>query len=101
MPYYLDNFKRKKEYDLPSVHHIDRFQVKMESHDEQLQDADYKSFVRSFMAHQVPNYHVRQNIENPTLKVPLGYFQVKANLQTGNVIGCYYNMQPGVTFDCL
>ena len=51
------------------------------------------------MTHQVPNYHDRLEIENPTLRVPSGYFQSKAALQTGNVIGSYYNTKPKVTFD--
>ena len=67
--------------------------------DEQLQDADYKAFIRSFMAHQATNHHYRQEIENPTLRVPLGYFQVKANLQTGNVIESCYNMQTRINFN--
>ena len=72
----------------------------MESNDEQLQNTEYKAFVRSFMVYQAPNYHNRQETENPTLRVPSGYFQAKANLQTGNVIGSHYNMQSKVTFDC-
>ena len=87
------------DYDVPSVHHIGRLWVKRESNDKQLQDTDYKHLVRSFMAYQAPNYHKRQEIENPTLRVPSGYFQAKTNLQTGNVIGSYYNTQPRVTFD--
>ena len=71
----------------------------MESHDEQLQDADYKHFVRSFIAYQIPNYHNRPEIENPTVRVPSGYFQVKAALQTGNVIVSYCKTQPRVTFN--
>ena len=63
----------------------------MKSNDEQLQDTDYKPFVRFFMAYQAPNYHDKQEIDNPTLRVPSGYFHVEANLQTGNVIGNYYN----------
>ena len=74
----------------------------MDSKDDHLQDTDYKHFVRSFMEYQAPNYHDRQEIENPTLGVPSGYFQLKDNLQTGNVIvESYYNVQPRVTFDCL
>ena len=82
------------------MHHIDRLQVKIESNDEQLQDADYKHFVRSFEAYQVTNCHDRQEIENHTLRVPSEFFQAKANLQTGNVIGSYYSTQITVTFDC-
>ena len=32
--------------------------------------------------------------------MPSGYFQAKANLQTENVTGCYYDAQSRVTFDC-
>ena len=83
------------------MHHINRLQIKMERNNTQLQEGDYKPFVRSFMAHQEPNYLNRQEIENPTLRVPSGYFQVKADLQTRILIGTYYNTQPRVTFDCL
>ena len=91
---------KQVEYDVPSVHHIDISQVKIESNDEQLQDIDYKPFVRCFMAYHTPNYLERQERENLTSRVPSRYFQVKANLQTGNVIGIYYNTQPRVMFDC-
>ena len=50
------------------------------------------------MTHQVPDYHNRLEIENPILRVPPGYFQEKADLQTGNVIRSYYNIKPKVTF---
>ena len=95
------NQNKQLKYDVPSVHHIDRLQVKMESNDGQLQGTDYKPFVRSFMAYQAPNYHNRQEIENPTFRVPSGYFQVKTNLQTGNVIGSYHITQPRVTSNYL
>ena len=72
----------------------------MQSNDEQLQDTDYKPFIGPVMAHQTPNYHDRQEIENPTLRVPSGYFQVRANLQNWNVIGSYCNVQSRVTFNC-
>ena len=57
---------KQVEYDVPSVHHIDILQIKMESNDEQFQDTDYFSF---FMAYQAPHYCNRQEIENPTLRV--------------------------------
>ena len=87
------------EYDVPSVHHI-KDTRKIESNDKQLHNTDYKPFVRSFMEDQAPNHYKRQDIENPTVGVPSGYCQANTDLQTGNVIGCYYKTQPRVTFNC-
>ena len=65
---------KQVEYDVPSVHHIDRLQVKVESKDEQLQGTDYKPFVRSFTAYQAPNYHDRSEIKKPHLKITFMIF---------------------------
>ena len=51
------------------------------------------------MIKQVPNYHDRLDIENPTLRLSSGHFQAKADLQTGNVTGSNYNTKPKVTFN--
>ena len=59
-----------------------------------------KPFVRSNMKEQAPNHYNIQRIENFTLRVSLGNFQAEANLQTGNVTGCYYDTKSQVTFDC-
>ena len=67
---------------------------------EPLQDTDNKPLVRSNMIEQAPNNYNIQEIENSTFRVPSGHFQAKANLQTSNVSGCYYNTQSRVTFDC-
>ena len=34
------------------------------------------------------------------MRMPSGYFQIKADIKTGNVTGGYYNTQPKVTFHC-
>ena len=84
------------EYDEPPEYQIDRYQVKMESKKLQLQETDNKPFVRSNMTEEAPNYY---NIQDSTLRVPSGYVQAKANLQTGSVTGCYYNTQSRVKVD--
>ena len=81
------------EYDIPPKYHIGWHQIKPECQDEQLQETDNKEFVRSIMTEQAPKFYDRQRIENPTFRVPSGYFQVQAKIQTGNVTGCYYNTQ--------
>ena len=88
------------EHDIPPTHQIGRYQIKTESKDEQLEETDDKTFVRSIMTEQAPNYYNRQKIENLTLGVPSGYCHTKANSQTGIVTGCYYNTQSRTTFIC-
>ena len=67
----------QKEYDVPSVYHINRPQLNTESNDEEMQDTDYKLFVRTIMADQPSNYHNRQEVENPTLNSTLRIFSGK------------------------
>ena len=61
---------------------------------------DNINFARSIMTEQTPHFYDGWRSENPTIRVPSGYFQAHANLQTGNVTECYYNTHSKITFDC-
>ena len=63
------------ECDVPPEYHIGRYHIKTERKDKQVQETGDKTFVRSIMTEQAPNYYNIQEIENPTLRVPLEYFR--------------------------
>ena len=83
------------EYDDPLPYLIDRGQVKLEVNYEPTLGRENKTLVR-FDTHQVPDSPIEQEIS--PRRMPLGYFQEKANLKTGNVTGIYYNTQTTITF---
>ena len=72
---------------------------KLENNYAQTSGTEDKPFVR-FNTHQIPKQHNRWEIVNPSLRMPSEYFQAKADLKTGNVMGRYHNTQSKVPFNC-